>query len=138
MAAIWCCACTIICIIWAGMVSEPTRSKSIFRIVLVLSVAPMTVSPMRLPTGISSSLLKHAQSTSSARCVRCHLPRARRQGLHRLSDPGGLIHVGPIQGHILMAYQSINPNDGQLLKSFEHLSNAACTQGPAFVRNLLM
>ena len=37
-----------------------------------------------------------------------------------------------------MAYQSINPNDGQLLKSFEHLSNAACTQGPAFVRNLLM
>ena len=23
-----------------------------------------------------------------------------------------------------MAYQSINPNDGKLLKSFEHMSNA--------------
>ncbi len=39
-----------------------------------------------------------------------------------------------------MAYQSINPNDGKLLKSFEHMSNAqleaALSNAEAYTKSL--
>ena len=48
------CACATICTICASTVVEPTRSERMTRAPLVLSVAPITLSPTRLLTGNGS------------------------------------------------------------------------------------
>ena len=47
-------ACATICTIWASIVVAPTCSERITSAPLVLSVAPITLSPTRLVTGIGS------------------------------------------------------------------------------------
>ena len=48
------CACATICTICDSTVDAPTRSERITSAPLVLSVAPITLSPTRLATGIGS------------------------------------------------------------------------------------
>ena len=48
------CACTTICTIWASMVVAPTRSERMTIAPVVFSVAPMSLSPTPLATGIAS------------------------------------------------------------------------------------
>ncbi len=48
------CACATICTICASTVCEPTRSERITSAPLVLSVAPISLSPARLVTGSGS------------------------------------------------------------------------------------
>ena len=135
IGALEACACCTMRMIWANIVSAPTLAARTRNEPVVLMVAPMTVSPVRLVTGIDSPVTMDS-STADCPARTWRRPGSSRPGRIRISSPTTTSSIGisvSAPSRTTRAVRACRPSRARIASPVPALARASSSR-PSMIR----